>query len=323
MHKFSVIMEKREAAWYDIKYKYKYERRDPVMEKENREHKDSLFVDLFYKDETAKQNLLSLYNALHDTDLKDDGLIRKIKIEDILYKNFKNDVSFEVNGNVIVFGEHQSTVNPNMPLRCLLYAGRVYEELVEEDARYRTKQVMIPNPEFYVFYNGKEDFPVEKELVLSDAYLCPPEENSLELKVKVININSDKAHKLLAKCEILREYSIFIETIRKYADSEEGAIKKAIQECMEKGILTEYLKRKGSEVRNMLIAEYSYEKDIQIKQQEARQEGWDEGWDEGILLSGKILGELRKNSLITNEQIAERIGCPLETVEEIRRKLDQ
>ena len=121
------------------------------MEKENREHKDSLFVDLFYKDETAKQNLLSLYNALHDTDLKDDGLIRKIKIEDILYKNFKNDVSFEVNGNVIVFGEHQSTVNPNMPLRCLLYAGRVYEELVEEDARYRTKQVMIPTPEFYVF----------------------------------------------------------------------------------------------------------------------------------------------------------------------------
>ena len=206
-----------------------------------------------------------------------------------------------------------------MPLRCLLYAGRVYEELVEEDARYRTKQVMIPTPEFYVFYNGKEDFPVEKELVLSDAYLCPPEDNSLELKVKVININSDKAHKLLAKCEILREYSIFIETIRKYADSEEGAIKKAIQECMEKGILTEYLKRKGSEVRNMLIAEYSYEKDIQIKQQEARQEGW----DEGILLSGKILGELRKNSLITNEQIAERIGCPLETVEEIRRKLDQ
>ena len=149
--------------------------------------------------------------------------------------------------------------------------------------------------------------------------------------MKVININSDKAHELLAKCEILREYSMFIGTIRKYADSEEGAIKKAIQECMEKGILTEYLKRKGSEVRNMLIAEYSYEKDIQIKQQEARQEGWDkgwdkgwdEGWDEGILLSGKILGELRKNSLITNEQIAERIGCPLETVEEIRRKLDQ
>ena len=55
-------------------------------EKENREHKDSVFVDLFYEDETAEENLLSLYNALHDTDLKDDGLIRKIKIEDILYK---------------------------------------------------------------------------------------------------------------------------------------------------------------------------------------------------------------------------------------------
>lgn len=73
------------------------------MEKENREYKDSLFVDLFYKDETAEKNLLSLYNALHDTDLKDDGLIRKIKIEDILYKNFKNDVSFELNGKADLY----------------------------------------------------------------------------------------------------------------------------------------------------------------------------------------------------------------------------
>lgn len=97
------------------------------MEKENREHKDSLFVDLFYQDETAKKNLLSLYNALHDTDYQDEAVIRKVKIEDVLYKNFKNDISFEVNGQVLVLGEHQSTVNPNMPLRCLLYVGRAYE----------------------------------------------------------------------------------------------------------------------------------------------------------------------------------------------------
>lgn len=296
------------------------------MEKENREYKDSLFVDLFYKDETAEKNLLSLYNALHDTDLKDDGLIRKIKIEDILYKNFKNDVSFELNGKVIVFGEHQSTVNPNMPLRCLLYAGRVYEELVDDDARYRTRLVKIPTPEFYVFYNGVKDFPMEEELVLSDAFLNPPGENSLELKVKVININSDKAHDILKKCEILRQYSIFIDTIRKYTDSEEGAVKMAINECMEKGILVEYLKRKGSEVRNMLIAEYSYEKDIRIKQQEARQEGRQEGimegWDQALLLSGKIIEELKRHPFYTSEQIAEGLGCRPEIVEDIRKKMD-
>ena len=122
------------------------------MGKENREHKDSVFVDLFYEDETAKENLLSLYNALHGTDLQDESLIRKVRVEDVLYKNFKNDISFEIGDQVIIFGEHQSTVNPNMPLRCLLYAGRAYEQLVDEKARYRSTLVKIQTPEFYTFY---------------------------------------------------------------------------------------------------------------------------------------------------------------------------
>ena len=242
------------------------------MEKEKREHKDSLFVDLFYQDETAKKNLLSLYNALHDTNYEDETIIRKVKIDDVLYKNFKNDISCEVNGLVLVFGEHQSTINRNMPLRCLMYVGRAYEQLVDSKARYRTTLVKIPTPEFYVFYNGEKEQPLEQVLTLSDAFMNPVGENSVELKVKVININSDKAHGILDKCGILREYSQFISMVRKYSE-EESAIKKAIKECIEKGILADYLKRKGSEVENMLIAEYSYEEDIQVKQEEARQEG--------------------------------------------------
>ena len=185
------------------------------MEKENREHKDSLFVDLFYQDETAKTNLLSLYNALHDTEYQDENVIRKVKIEDVLYKNFKNDISFEVDGQVLVLGEHQSTVNPNIPLRCLLYVGRAYEQLIDKKARYRTTLVKIPTPEFYTFYNGQKDQPLERELKLSDAFINPAWNNSAELKVKVININSDKAHELLKKCDILREYSQFIDTVKK------------------------------------------------------------------------------------------------------------
>ena len=240
------------------------------MEKENREHKDSVFVDLFYQDETAKKNLLSLYNALHDTNYKDETIIRKVKIDDVLYKNFKNDISCEVNGLVLVFGEHQSTVNRNIPLRCLMYVGRAYEQLIDSKARYRTTLVKIPTPEFYVFYNGEKEQPLEQVLSLSDAFMNPAGENSVELKVKVININSDKAHGILDKCGILKEYSQFISTVRKYS-YEESAIKKAIKECIEKGILADYLKRKGSEVENMLIAEYSYEEDMQVKQEEAMQ----------------------------------------------------
>ena len=280
------------------------------MEKENREHKDSLFVDLFYQDETAKKNLLSLYNALHDTNYEDETIIRKVKIDDVLYKNFKNDISCEVNGLVLVFGEHQSTINRNMPLRCLMYVGRAYEQLVDSKARYRTTLVKIPTPEFYVFYNGEKEQPLEQVLTLSDAFMNPVGENSVELKVKVININSDKAHGILDKCGILKEYSQFISTVRKYSE-EEGAIKKAIKECIEKGILADYLKRKGSEVENMLIAEYSYEEDMQVKLQE--------GIWQGITLSADIFQMVKKNPDLANVQIAENLGCSVEEVESTRK----
>ena len=284
------------------------------MEKEKREHKDSLFVDLFYQDETAKKNLLSLYNALHDTNYKDETIIRKVKIDDVLYKNFKNDISCEVNGLVLVFGEHQSTINRNMPLRCLMYVGRAYEQLVDSKARYRTTLVKIPTPEFYVFYNGEKEQPLEQVLTLSDAFMNPVGENSVELKVKVININSDKAHGILDKCGILREYSQFISMVRKYSE-EESAIKKAIKECIEKGILADYLKRKGSEVENMLIAEYSYEEDMQVK----LQEGIWQGRREGITLSADIFQMVKKNPDLANVQIAENLGCSVEEVESTRK----
>ena len=284
------------------------------MEKEKREHKDSLFVDLFYQDETAKKNLLSLYNALHDTNYKDETIIRKVKIDDVLYKNFKNDISCEVNGLVLVFGEHQSTINRNMPLRCLMYVGRAYEQLVDSKARYRTTLVKIATPEFYVFYNGEKEQPLEQVLSLSDAFMNPAGENSVELKVKVININSDKAHGILDKCGILKEYSQFISTVRKYSE-EESAIKKAIKECIEKGILADYLKRKGSEVENMLIAEYSYEEDMQVK----LQEGIWQGRREGITLSADIFQMVKKNPDLTNVQIAENLGCSVEDVESTRK----
>ena len=304
-------------------------RKDRVMGKENREYKDSVFVDLFYRDETAGANLLSLYNALHGTDLQDEGLIRKVGIEDVLYKNFKNDISFEVNGQVVVFGEHQSTDNPNMPLRCLMYAGRAYEQLVDEDAKYRTKQVKIPTPEFYTFYNGKKDCPLERELCLSDAFMAPPGRNTLELKVTVVNINSGKGHGLLEKCRVLKEYSLFTEEVRSCWNEEEK-LKRAISACIEKGILVDYLKRKGSEVRNMLTAEYSYEKDIQVKQWEARMAGMEEGIEKGIekgraeerFMLGQIFRLIKKSPDLTDQQVAETLGCTLEEVENTRKIFD-
>ena len=296
------------------------------MGKENREHKDSVFVDLFYEDETAKENLLSLYNALHGTDFQDESLIRKVRVEDVLYKNFKNDISFEIGDQVIIFGEHQSTVNPNMPLRCLLYAGRAYEQLVDEKARYRSTLVKIQTPEFYTFYNGKQDYPLEQMLRLSDAFRIPAGSNSVELTVRVININSDKAHGLLKKCQVLKEYSLFVQEVRKYA-GDGDALKKAIHVCIDRGILKDYLKRKGSEVRNMLIAEYSYEKDIQVKQEEAMQIGWKQGMEKGIekgIETGRqenkrmVALAMLADKQLSLEKIAEYTGLSMEEVQHLK-----
>ena len=136
--------------------------------------------------------------------------------------------------------------------------------------------------------------------------------------MKVININSDKAHEILKKCKVLREYGQFIDTVRQYS-GEDHAIKKAIRECIERGILADYLKRKGSEVENMLIAEYSYEEDIRVKQQEAEQQGREAGKKEGLILSARIFQTVQKKPGLTNAQIAMEIGCNTEEVESTRK----
>ena len=113
-----------------------------MAEKVNREIKNSVFVDLFYADESAEENDISLFNALHDKPLPEGTVIRKFKIDTTMYMNFQNDISFNAGGNVFVFGEHQSTINSNMPLRSLMYIGRAYEQIVPTRSRY--KKDLVP-----------------------------------------------------------------------------------------------------------------------------------------------------------------------------------
>ena len=261
--------------------------------KENRECKNSVFVDLFYENEFATENDIALYNALHDEPLPPGTTVEKIRVGNELYMNFKNDVSFGLGGKLLVLAEHQSTVNENMPLRSLLYIGRAFEQLVPVKDRYRRKKVPLPKPEIYVFYNGREKYVKEKILYLSDSYMINDDEPMLELKVKVININPEQNHEVLEKCPVLRDYSIFIDTIRKYQEQRvDNVYEKAIHECIDKGILADYLRVHGSEVVNMLMSEYNYEQDIEVQREEAFEEGERLGRQEGEKL-GRKEGEKR------------------------------
>ena len=249
----------------------------------NRKYKDSVFVDLFSEDEKAKENFLSLYNALHGTNLQLSCPVENIRLDNVMYMNIINDVSCLVDNKIIVLAEHQSTINENMPLRFLQYIARLYEKLQAPADRYLRKLSKIPTPEFYVFYNGREDYPEMITLKLSDAFITKPEQMPLDLEVKVYNINKSKGAEVLSRCKTLDEYSLFIEEVRiqTQLDSENG-FTNAVKICIEKGILKEYLQRKSREVINMLIAEYDYDTDIAVQREEAGKIAFAKGISQGL-----------------------------------------
>ncbi|MGI5098029.1 Rpn family recombination-promoting nuclease/putative transposase [Treponema socranskii] len=292
------------------------------MSTANRKYKDSVFVDLFSEDEKAKENFLSLYNALHGTNLQLSCPVENIRLENVMYMNIINDVSCLVDNKIIVLAEHQSTINENMPLRFLEYIARLYEKLQAPTDRYLRKLSKIPTPEFYVFYNGVDDYPETTVLKLSDAFIKKPERVPLELEVKVYNINKNKSSEVLSRCKPLEEYSLFVEEVRKQTqlDSENG-FTNAVKICIEKGILREYLMRKSREVINMLVAEYDYDTDIAVQREESLkigiQQGMKQGFSDG---SHQAKLETAKNLLglgVSVENIAQATGLTKTEVESL------
>ncbi len=295
---------------------------------ENREIKSSVFTDLFGDDElVGKKNFLSLYNALHGTNLKyeETHMERKL-IPQSLVKSFSTDVTMEVNGKLIIFVEHQSTINNNMPLRFLEYFVHILYGIVPAKARYRKSLYKIPTPEFHVLYNGTAPMPKEVELKLSDAFLVTQEEAQCELKVKVLNIGGKNGLKLpiVQKCDILEEYCKFMEMIltkeillNPESTKEEAAatLEEIIRDCIKKGILTDYLTRKGSEVINMFLDEYDYDTDIAVQREEAMEEGISKGLHQKA--QETAINMLKKNYPATD--ISEVTGLSLEKVLELQK----
>lgn len=272
-----------------------------------REYKDTVFRMLF-KD---ADNALALYNGLSGSNYTDASLLEYNTLENAIYMNVKNDVSFIIGDNLNLY-EHQSTWNPNMPLRNLIYITSVYQNYVEikqDKSIYGNSVISLPFPEFVVFYNGTEEHPEYSELKLSDSYIMHSEtgvyktsgsesrsigksrsaessleqikspqelvEPSLELVVKVININCGKNEELKQKCPVLKEYAIYVETVREFAKtmSLKDAITKAVDECIKNNILKHFLLQQKAEVIKMSIFEYDEEKEIGRIRRAEREEG--------------------------------------------------
>lgn len=247
----------------------------------NRKYKDSVFTLLF----GTPEKMLELYNAINGTADTDVNKIQIRTLSEVLYHVQKNDLAFTYEDKMVILVEHQSTINQNMPLRMLMYLSRTYEKIVDDKAIYNKKLVKIPTPEIIVLYNGEEKYPLQETLKLSDAYREIKEEVFLELKVKVYNINYKAHSELLRHSQTLREYSYFIEKIREYTKlgcNRDKAIYEAIKKCINEHVLEGFLKENGSEVINMLFAEYSVEREIEVVRAEALEEGRERGREEGI-----------------------------------------
>lgn len=245
----------------------------------NIQYKDALFRDVF-KDKTR---LLSLYNCISGSQYSNPNDIQLNTLNTVLSNGLRNDVSFTLQNKFIVLLEHQSTLNNNMPLRCLFYVAKLYQDLIDSSNLYREKLISLPSPDFYVLYNGDKPHEAKKLMCLSEAF-GSANHAKLELQVTSYNINYDKNNDLLTDCTALHDYSFFVHKAREYkaAYGNKDSILKAIDYCIKKDVMRDYLLKRYKEVVDMVDFEWNLNDALRVRGEEAREEGIAEGMKKGI-----------------------------------------
>lgn len=283
--------------------------------KGNRKYKDRIFRLSFSK----KKDLLDLYNAVNNTNYQNVHDLKVNTLDDAIFLSVKNDVSFLIGGTMNLY-EHQSTFNPNMPLRGLCYLARLYEKYVAENGLniYGTKLQKLPSPRYIIFFNGKQEEPDITTIKLTDAF-NEGENACLECVATMLNINYGHNRELMEKCRRLEEYSQFVRTVRKYMEEQvnpDKAVVEAVDECIENGILKDILVGHRAEVISVILTSFNkevYERGLREEAieeglKEGREKGRKEGIKEGIEEGRKIAMEnvnLLNQKLIHDHRMAD------------------
>lgn len=267
---------------------------EEVNVKPKRDYKASMFA-MLYED---KEELLALYNAINGTDYKDPDMLEINTLENAIYMSMKNDVSFIIDTRLELY-EHQSTFNPNLPLRDLMYLADLYSGYTRQMNLYGTKAVSIPTPRFIVFYNGTKDIPDKMELKLSDLYTIKEDTPALELKVIMYNINKGRNKELLDACKTLKDYAEYTARVREYAEimEIEEAVERTIEECIQEDILADFLNRNRNEAKKVSIYEYDEQKHMKF----VREEGYEDGHKAGYLEGEKKMFVLIKQMILNGD----------------------
>ena len=252
----------------------------------NKKYKDTVFRKLFGEN---RENALSLYNAVNGTTYTNPDDLEYTTLEDVIYMKYKNDLSFLIDKTLSLY-EHQSSYNPNMPLRGFLYYADLYRKLIHRSERLYSKHLLkIPRPHYIVFYNGSEkDMEEERRtLRLSDAFETDTGAGEYEWTATMININSGKNESIMDSCHVLYEYAVFVAKIKRYRDSMElkEAIDLAVRECIEENILRDFLEQHRREVCDMCLTEFDEKKYEDVLREEGREEGLAKGRKKEVFMS--------------------------------------
>ena len=195
----------------------------------NRIYKDRLYKMIF----NDKSELLKLYNAINGTYYDDPAMLTITTLDNAIYMTMENDLSFIIDMRLALY-EQQSTVNPNLPLRFLMYIADIYSAYVKDMNIYSSKKLQIPLPSFVIFYNGVQSQPDRAEFLLSELFHPTSNEPALELKAVMLNINKGHNQELMNACHTLRDYSEYVARIRTYSGKMPlaDAVEKTITECI-------------------------------------------------------------------------------------------
>ena len=280
-----------------------------------REYKDRLFKAIFGRDtEESKRWRLDLYNALNDTTYTDPNALELNTIENVIYITMHNDVSFLIDSQMNLY-EQQSTFNPNMPLRGLLYFSQLYQIHLTKYGKslLSSKSVKIPTPKFIVFYNGTEKEKSRFKMRLSNAFIREDKSGDFEWSADVININPKCNSPLQIKCNALYDYIRYVYRVKKNRESgmdKEPAVEEAVDWAIKENLLTGFFRKQRAEVIGMSLTEFDEEEFKRVC------------YEDGVIDKALEDAEnLLKIGVGTPEQISQAIGLPLEQVLQIKEKL--
>ena len=282
----------------------------------NRNYKDTVFRMLF----SDRKNLLSLYNAVSGSHYDDPEKLEIITLENAIYMGMKNDLAFIIGTDLFLY-EHQSTYSPNMPLRDLFYISSEYQKLVDHKSLYSSCLLKVPAPQFIVFYNGTEKKKDHWVNHLSEAFQNLSGNPKLELEVLTININEGHNPELMEQCQTLKEYAQYVNCVRRYAKKFElaDAVEQAVDECIHKNILSEFLRKNKAEVIAMSIFEYDKEEEERKLRKAEYEAGVAAGMKDGMKAGMKagVADGISKGKILAKKEdtiALSKLGLPVEQI---------